>query len=182
MSGATLINGYAEHQKHKTMLKVPIFFKSFQQDADKIIETLSSLTAKLTGASVASVFGQVYHIGVGVDHLVKLEALSVLPCALDAAATLHGGNDHGCLPGTRTAVLEALQTWAAGAPASVTLNPVGNPPMDHHLDLAGTRVLWLQGVAGSGKSSIAVNVAKFFEHTNVLMAYYRFERAKQGQL
>ncbi|KAF8300510.1 hypothetical protein DL93DRAFT_2032048, partial [Clavulina sp. PMI_390] len=43
-------------------------------------------------------------------------------------------------------------------------------------------VLWLQGVAGSGKSSIAVNVAKFFEHTNVLMAYYRFERAKQGQL
>ncbi|KAF8300511.1 hypothetical protein DL93DRAFT_547349 [Clavulina sp. PMI_390] len=69
MSGATLINGYAEHQKHKTMLKVPIFFKSFQQDADKIIETLSSLTAKLTGASVASVFGQVYHIGVGVDHL-----------------------------------------------------------------------------------------------------------------
>ncbi|KAF8297746.1 hypothetical protein DL93DRAFT_2045019, partial [Clavulina sp. PMI_390] len=67
-----------------------------------------------------------------------------------------------CLPGTRTAVLEALQTWAA--------------------DLAGTKVLWLQGVAGSGKSSIAVNVAKFFEHTNVLMAYYRFETAKQGQL
>ncbi|KAF8302045.1 WD40 repeat-like protein [Clavulina sp. PMI_390] len=73
--------------------------------------------------------------------------------------------------------------WAAGASASVTLNPLPNTPTEEHkLDLAGTKVLWLQGVAGSGKSSIAVNVAKFFEHTNVLMAYYRFEKAKQGQL
>ncbi|KAF8290672.1 WD40 repeat-like protein [Clavulina sp. PMI_390] len=177
------------------MLQLPIFFKSFEQDTDKIIETLTSLATKLEGSSVASVFSQVHQIsaglhviGAGVDKLgvssfhpwhwptyllirnvvVKNEILSVLPCAIDAAVTLHDGNGHGCLPGTRTAVLEALQTWAAGAPAS--------------LDLTGTKVLWLQGVAGSGKSAIAVNVAKFFEHTNVLMAYYRFETAKQGQL
>ncbi|KAF8301421.1 WD40 repeat-like protein [Clavulina sp. PMI_390] len=93
--------------------------------------------------------------------VVKSQTLSTLPHAVDAAITLHDGNGHGCLPGTRTAILNALQTWAAGAPASV---------------------LWLQGVAGSGKSSIAVSVAKFFEHTNMHMAYYRFETAKQQQL
>ncbi|KAF8306201.1 hypothetical protein DL93DRAFT_2180056, partial [Clavulina sp. PMI_390] len=73
---------------------------------------------------------------------------------------------HGCLPGTRTAILEALQVWAAGASTTVTLNPV----------------LWLQGVAGAGKSSIAASIAKFFEHAGVLMAYYHFETTRQAEL
>ncbi|KAF8300521.1 hypothetical protein DL93DRAFT_2122196, partial [Clavulina sp. PMI_390] len=172
LSGATLINGYAEHQKHKSMFQVPTLFTSFEQDADQITDTLTSLATKLQGSSVASVFSQVHKIsavlhmiGAGVDQLVRNEILSGLPCAADAAVTLHDGNEHECLPGTRTAVLEALQTWAADK-----------------LDLTGTKVLWLQGVAGSGKSSIAASVAKFFEHTGILMAYYRFETAKQGTL
>ncbi|KAF8309754.1 hypothetical protein DL93DRAFT_2230742 [Clavulina sp. PMI_390] len=189
MSGATLISGYAEHQKHKSLLQLPMFFTSFEQDADQIAQTLTSLTTKLTGASVSSVFSQVHQIssvlhvvGAGVEQLVKNEILSTLPYAVDAAVTLHDGNEHGCLPGTRTAILEALQGWAVGAPASVTLNPVSNPPTEHILDLAGTKILWLQGVAGSGKSSIAVSVAKFLELTGGCMAYYHFETAKQGQL
>ncbi|KAF8309795.1 hypothetical protein DL93DRAFT_2085131 [Clavulina sp. PMI_390] len=164
------------------MMKPLVFFKSFEQDAGAITDILTSLTTKLQGAAVASIFGHIHTIGAGVDKLVKNETLSALPCAVDAAAALHDGNGHGCLPGTRTAVLEALQMWATGASATITLNPVGNPPIDHHLDLAGTKVLWLQGVAGSGKSSIATSVAKFFEHAHVLMAFYKFETAKHDKL
>ncbi|KAF8300526.1 hypothetical protein DL93DRAFT_2173397 [Clavulina sp. PMI_390] len=189
MSGATLIKRYAEDQKQKNLLRIPTFFKTFEQDADAIIETLTSLTTKLQGAAVASVFDQVHQISArlhsteaDVDKLVKNDVLSILPCAMDAASTLHDGNGYGCLPGTRTAVLEALQTWATGGQASVDLHPTFNPPTEHKLDLAETKVLWLQGVAGSGKSSIAASVAKFFEHADVLMAYYRFETAKQGLL
>ncbi|KAF8309788.1 hypothetical protein DL93DRAFT_2158130 [Clavulina sp. PMI_390] len=189
LDGATLINGYAEHQKHKSIFQLPTFFTSFEQNADKITETLKSLGAKLEAISGGSVFTQVHHIsatlhniGAGVDQLVKNEILSALPCAIGAAATLHDGNDHGCLPGTRTAVLEALQIWAAGGSTSITLNPISTPLEDHKQDLTGTKVLWLQGVAGSGKSSIAASVAKFFEHSGIYMAYYRFETAKQGQL
>ncbi|KAF8309762.1 WD40 repeat-like protein [Clavulina sp. PMI_390] len=189
MSGATLIGGYAEHQKHKSFLQLPTFFTSFEQDADQIAQTLTSLTTKLTGASVASVFSQVHQIssalhvvGAGVEQLVKIKILSTLPYAVDATVTLHDGNKHGCLPGTRAAVLEALQTWAAGGPASVTLNAISNPPTEQKLDLANIKVLWLQGVAGSGKSSIAASVAKFFENTNILMAYYHFDATKQQQL
>ncbi|KAF8283264.1 hypothetical protein DL93DRAFT_2069529, partial [Clavulina sp. PMI_390] len=50
------------------------------------------------------------------------------------------------------------------------------------MDLVNTKVLWLQGVAGAGKSSIAASLAKFFEGTGVLMAYYHFETAKQAEL
>ncbi|KAF8287678.1 hypothetical protein DL93DRAFT_2069315, partial [Clavulina sp. PMI_390] len=50
------------------------------------------------------------------------------------------------------------------------------------MDLVNAKVLWLQGVAGAGKSSIAASMAKFFEGTGVLMAYYRFETAKQTEL
>lgn len=44
-----------------------------------------------------------------------------------------------CLPGTRTSVLEEVECWASG--------------------LSSTRILWLGGVAGSGKSSIAASIA-----------------------
>ncbi|KAF8304891.1 hypothetical protein DL93DRAFT_2030328, partial [Clavulina sp. PMI_390] len=43
-------------------------------------------------------------------------------------------------------------------------------------------LLWLQGMAGAGKSSIAVSLAKYLEEANVCMAYYGFERAKSTQL
>ncbi|KAF8312378.1 hypothetical protein DL93DRAFT_2206726 [Clavulina sp. PMI_390] len=174
MSGATLINGYTQHRKHGSGFKPSTFLHSFEQDVDNIAQTLASLAVSLTGASEISALHQIHFSG---------SVLNVIGADVhQLASTLHDGNGHGCLPGTRTAVLEALKTWTAGAPASVILNPVSDPLTESTLDLSSTKVLWLQGVAGSGKSSIAVSVAKFFEHTKVLMAYYRFETAKQGQL
>ncbi|KAF8298355.1 WD40 repeat-like protein, partial [Clavulina sp. PMI_390] len=45
-----------------------------------------------------------------------------------------------------------------------------------------TSILWLMGVAGSGKSSIAVSLAKYLHSASVCTAYYRFEAAKQHHL
>ncbi|KAF8312379.1 WD40 repeat-like protein [Clavulina sp. PMI_390] len=189
MRGATLIKGYAEHQKRKFPLKPPTFFTVFEQDADKIASTLTAIRSKLIGAAIASVFDNVHRISselhtirADIEHLVKTEMLSALPYAADAVTTLHDGNKQGCLPGTRTAILDALQGWGAGASACVVQNPHSHTPTENILRLVDTRVLWLQGVAGSGKSSIAVSVAKFFELTRMYMAYYRFETAKQTQL
>ncbi|KAF8299614.1 hypothetical protein DL93DRAFT_604418 [Clavulina sp. PMI_390] len=188
MSGATLINGYAEHQK-KTFPKLPTFFTAFAQDADNLTQALKSLSSELKGTAIASIYNTVHEltaqlhvIGVGIEQIVKHDMFSALPHTVNADATLHDGNHHGCLPDTRTAILEALQAWAAGASATVALNPGANLSNDDKLDLIDTKILWLQGVAGAGKSSIANSVAKFFEHTGILMAYYHFETAKQEEL
>ncbi|KAF8292340.1 hypothetical protein DL93DRAFT_2036131, partial [Clavulina sp. PMI_390] len=69
-----------------------------------------------------------------------------------------------CLPGTRITILKAFINWAKGA-----LN-------------IGTRILWLCGVAGSGKSSIALSVALGAHEAGVLGAYYCFNTAHQAQL
>ncbi|KAF8300498.1 hypothetical protein DL93DRAFT_2038629, partial [Clavulina sp. PMI_390] len=50
------------------------------------------------------------------------------------------------------------------------------------LSLTETSVLWLLGVAGSGKSSIAVSLAKYLHSASVCTAYYRFEAPKQHDL
>ena len=52
-----------------------------------------------------------------------------------------------CLPGTRVDVLNFITAWAA--------NPTG-----------GQNVLWLHGVAGSGKSTLSTTVASLFDETD----------------
>ncbi|KAF8284986.1 hypothetical protein DL93DRAFT_1350955 [Clavulina sp. PMI_390] len=163
-------------------LKCPTYFTSFQQNADDFIQIFDSLRSKLMEASVASIFTEVHTIKVGVEHLVKNELLSALPCAVHAASALHDGSDRGCLPGTRTAILDALQAWAIGGHVSVDLNPLPGLDSPNMLSLADTSVLWLQGMAGSGKSSIAISLAKYLESASVCTAYYQFETAKQHHL
>ncbi|KAF8307209.1 hypothetical protein DL93DRAFT_2036295, partial [Clavulina sp. PMI_390] len=70
-----------------------------------------------------------------------------------------------CLSGTREAVLNALINWAEGGGINKE-----------------KRVIWLCGVAGSGKSSIALSVALQALHDGHLGAYYRFSAAKQANL
>ncbi|KIM82227.1 hypothetical protein PILCRDRAFT_473452 [Piloderma croceum F 1598] len=62
-----------------------------------------------------------------------------------------------CLPGTRVDVLNFITTW------------VSNPRSDHN-------VLWLNGVAGSGKSTLSTTMANLFDETNRLGAFIFFNR------
>ena len=66
-----------------------------------------------------------------------------------------------CLPGTRTRLLTEIIDWA-------TRNDQEN---------GGKNVLWLHGLAGSGKSTIATTVAEYFDALGRQGAYLFFERA-----
>ncbi|KAF8298348.1 WD40 repeat-like protein [Clavulina sp. PMI_390] len=178
---ATLVRAYAEHKK-KSGLKCPTYFTSFQQDAERLLQTFSELSSQLNAASVADAFVNIQVIKKDVEHLVKDSVFSALPYAADAAIALHDGSDKTCLPGTRTAILDGLQAWAVGGSVSVALNPLPNSSVPNMLKLTDTSVLWLMGVAGSGKSSIAVSLAKYLHSASVCTAYYRFEAAKQHNL
>ena len=58
-----------------------------------------------------------------------------------------------CLDGTRTEIIEAILQWATHAVSPDTKDRISRVPK------LSTRVLWLCGVAGSGKSRIARSVA-----------------------
>lgn len=82
----------------------------------------------------------------------------------------------GCIPGTRTEVVDAIVNWAIG----------GDPPADRPSYLKGlvpqTRVLWLCGLLGEGKSSIAIAVAKKARAVGHLGSMYGFQSTNQAAL
>ncbi|KAL7798225.1 hypothetical protein V8C37DRAFT_249141 [Trichoderma ceciliae] len=69
-------------------------------------------------------------------------------------------NEHNptCLDGTRRELLEQIDRWA------------GNPTQEH--------IYWLQGKAGTGKSTIARTVATRLANTNRLAASFFFKRGE----
>ncbi|KAF8294749.1 hypothetical protein DL93DRAFT_2034182, partial [Clavulina sp. PMI_390] len=81
-----------------------------------------------------------------------------------------------CLPGTRTEILDTIIKWATGSQLPA------NPPFYLHQLDQHKHVAWLCGVAGSGKSSIAMSVALAAHASGMLGAYYRFSTVNQAQL
>ena len=65
-----------------------------------------------------------------------------------------------CLPGTRTSVLDEITNW-------VNLPNTENVP----------RVFWLHGVAGSGKSALALTICDRFNSVNRLVSAFFFDKA-----
>jgi hypothetical protein len=63
----------------------------------------------------------------------------------------------GCLPGTRVDVLNFISAWVA------------HPSKDQN-------ILWLHGLAGSGKSTLSTTAANLFRQTNRLGAFVFFNR------
>lgn len=90
------------------------------------------------------------------------EAIAALPVALGAAFDSHN-NEHQpkCLPCTRIELLADIDQWATATDQRC--------------------VCWLNGVAGSGKSTIARTVAAHYNHRGVLGASFFFSR-ESGEL
>ncbi|KAJ7853413.1 hypothetical protein B0H13DRAFT_1642920, partial [Mycena leptocephala] len=65
-----------------------------------------------------------------------------------------------CLPGTRKDLLSLITNWVTTPP-----NPK-NPG----------NILWLQGVAGAGKSTISTSVSEHFRELKCLGAFLFFSR------
>ncbi|KAJ5992193.1 NACHT and WD40 domain protein [Penicillium sp. IBT 35674x] len=82
-----------------------------------------------------------------------------LPIVNDAAFdSFKDQHEDQCLPGTRTEVLSQIENWA--------FSP------------QGSCIFWLNGMAGTGKSTISRTVATFFNETNTLAASFFFKRGE----
>lgn len=76
----------------------------------------------------------------------------------------------GCLPGTRTEILDVIMCWATGGDqlAGKGLGTIQVPNAD-------CRVLWLCGLAGEGKSFIAISAAKIARMMGLLGSFCGFQ-------
>ncbi|KAJ7439030.1 WD40 repeat-like protein [Mycena galericulata] len=91
-------------------------------------------------------------------HLEELEMLKTLhPLDMDASLRTT------CLPRTRRQILQDITDWATAN----TLPKSGN-------------ILWLSGVAGSGKSTISTTISESFQERDLLGAFLFFNRDKQS--
>src|ERR1700761_1532466 len=69
------------------------------------------------------------------------------------------GDPSGCMPGTRTNILEDLEAWAS--------------------DDTRSRVYWLVGMAGTGKSTIAQSFCEILDRKNMLGASFFCSRVSE---
>ncbi|KAF8312320.1 hypothetical protein DL93DRAFT_2034837, partial [Clavulina sp. PMI_390] len=81
-----------------------------------------------------------------------------------------------CLSGTRTNVISAIVTWAVGGAQ------LCNPQSYLHMLDPRKQMLWICGVAGSGKSSIAMSVGRALDDLHMLGSYYAFSATNQASL
>jgi len=87
--------------------------------------------------------------------------LAKLPVAKGASFDSYA-NQHGfCLSGTRTGLLQDIQDWA------------NNPQ--------GKCIFWLNGMAGTGKSTISRTVTKSFKDKKILGASFFFKRGEEDR-
>ncbi|KAL9607560.1 MAG: hypothetical protein Q9167_007535, partial [Letrouitia subvulpina] len=88
--------------------------------------------------------------------------LSLLPTAPQAAFNAYDSrHDSTCLPGTRADLLKQIEIWADG-------------PDDRH-------IFWLNGWAGTGKSTIARTVARRYHEQDRLGASFFFSRDQENR-
>src|SRR5690242_5930826 len=88
----------------------------------------------------------------------KETVLSKLPTAKGAAFDSHADEHHArCHPGTRVDLLNQINEWADGP---------------------GECIFWLNGMAGTGKSTISRTVAQNFADRGVLGASFFFKKGE----
>jgi hypothetical protein len=99
-----------------------------------------------------------------------LQVLSEIKYAPEA----HHPLNKGCLPGTRTEIIDAVVRWAVGADTPA-VDSNGSIPLSSK---ESSRVLWLCGLVGAGKSSILRSCAKRVSDLERMGSYYGFDKNK----
>ncbi|TGO84389.1 hypothetical protein BPOR_0510g00050 [Botrytis porri] len=99
------------------------------------------------------------YIKESVSEILEQINLEKLPIAKNATFDSHQDeHDARCLQGTRVELLEQISEWAE--------------------DPNGKCIFWLNGIAGTGKSTISRTVAQSFEEKNLLGASFFFKRGE----
>ncbi|KAL5040787.1 hypothetical protein BDW71DRAFT_212785 [Aspergillus fruticulosus] len=127
----------------------------------KASEVLNGIKSQL--ANVSKDIHHLHSITSGsaqeIHALAESIDLKELPVAAGAEfGTYMDQHEEECLPGTRTELLLNIQTWAVSA--------------------EGKCIFWLNGLAGTGKSTISRSVAKAFQKQGLLGASFFFKRGE----
>jgi nucleoside phosphorylase len=97
------------------------------------------------------------HVGDTTDRIDRNFSLDRIPVAQGAEYdSFMAQHEDECLAGTRTHILEQIREWA--------ISPQGKC------------IFWLNGMAGTGKSTISRTVAKYFSQNKSLGASFFFKR------
>ena len=139
------------------------------QQVQSYRHALSTLRHQLYDGPPLQSQAQIIRITGDIANLMGDILLQELDYTCDASRALHD-DALGCLPGTRTEILDVIMRWATGGDQLA-----GEEPSSIQVPNADCRVLWLCGLAGEGKSCIAISVAKIARMMGLLGSYYGFQ-------
>ncbi|KAJ5433611.1 uncharacterized protein N7458_012767 [Penicillium daleae] len=134
------------------------------------MDGVSSAASVIATADYAVSFhGSNSGLQVGINNGPINAEFHLLPSSLEKLPFAHGAAldsyadqyDDECLEGTRTDILHKISEWAFS-------------PHER-------AIFWLQGMAGTGKSTISRTVAKSLNQTNHLGASFFFKRGEEGR-
>ena len=154
---------------------------SYISNLKELCDNLDKVSSVSCSVAVYRVLDDIGTIKEGLDNIRKLIlnphdiVLKFISCAetsrlLDqmAYATIARGDLlKGCLPGTRTEVIEAIIGWALDIDLPYDPSAIGQKPPD-----SSARILWVCGPAGCGKTRVSRSVAAQLEGLGRLGSLY----------
>ncbi|KAJ7869306.1 quinon protein alcohol dehydrogenase-like superfamily [Mycena olivaceomarginata] len=158
------INEVQDSQKHSLLARVIEGTK----DADKITKALRNINSLCDVFQIDTqlhIEGRLEDTDVMVNEILRsLNSSSIdrLRTQMTSYKTRRSsyGDPSGCMAGTRVKILEELEAWA--------------------LDDLSSKVYWLVGMAGTGKSTISQTFCEILDHKNILGASFFCSRASEN--
>ncbi|PPQ74828.1 hypothetical protein CVT26_005429 [Gymnopilus dilepis] len=160
------IEGYTKNQKFRTRIAKNLSshtdsrIAQYQQVFEELrqgFETRASLETLLGGRETLLAVNRIWDKMNVVDDIAQSVDLNSMPYAGGAGLNL----EKVCLEGTRKEILNEIMEWASSTDES--------------------RVFWLHGNAGKGKSAIAHTIAHHFQLLERLGSCFCFDRNEAGQ-
>ncbi|RSL44392.1 hypothetical protein CEP54_014706 [Fusarium duplospermum] len=145
--------------------EVDSIIRGLEKSRDDISMALAIDSAALdieTHSNVQHISSNVQHISSGVQHIGRILDMSKIPVVKGAAFDSHT-NEHDpmCLPNTRVELRQTIITWAE--------------------DPCSDTIFWLNGMAGTGKSTISRTIARSFAERSMLGASFFFKRGERDR-
>ncbi|KAJ4178401.1 hypothetical protein NW755_013240 [Fusarium falciforme] len=135
---------------------------SIIQDMERNRNNISAALVIDNTALQVETHSTVQKISSNVQHINRILDMSKIPVAKGAAFDSHTNeHDPKCLPNTRVELRQTITAWAE----------------DTHSDT----IFWLNGMAGTGKSTISRTIAHSFAQKKMLGASFFFKRGERDR-